>query len=172
MRIIQRKEDFFQFFYKKRGSETNVNVSEPLSLLFLSASARLKSNKSSQISMFHLSNWARFVRSLAKRLLTSFSPHGENRQTREPLHHATHAWCAHWHFRLVLFGVADDTLSGEEHAGDGSGVLKSYTANLGWVDNTRLAEVLISVLTSVVAEVALGVANLLHYDRAFQISTI
>ncbi len=140
MRIIQRKEDYFQFFYKKRGSETIANVSEPLSLLFLSASARLKSNKSSQISMFHLSNWARFVRSLAKRLLTSFSPHGENRQARGlALHHAAHAWCtAHWHFGLVLLGVADDTLGGEEHASNGSCIFKSYTANLGWVDDARL----------------------------------
>ena len=85
------------------------------------------------------------------------------------LHHATHAWgTAHRHFRLVLLGVADDTLGSEEHTSDGGSVLKCYTTHLGRVDDARLAQVLISVLTSVVAEVALLAAHFLYDDRSFE----
>ena len=51
------------------------------------------------------------------------------------LHHATHAWCSHWHLWLVLLGIADDALCGEEHACYGSGVFEGYAGYLCGVDD-------------------------------------
>ena len=83
---------------------------------------------------------------------------------RHELHHATHAGLSHRHGRTLLFRfVADDALCCEEHSCDGSGVLKSYTLNLGWVDDTFGTQVFEDILASIVTEVALAFAHLLYH---------
>lgn len=77
------------------------------------------------------------------------------------LHHARlggHNWS-------LLIGLVDDkALGGKEHTSDRSRVLKSYTSNLGRVDDTGSTQVLIDVLASVVTEVALALTYLVDYD--------
>ena len=78
------------------------------------------------------------------------------------LHHTTHAWgSTHRHSRLLLGLVADETLGGEEHAGDRSGVLQSHTGHLGRVDDSSLAQILVDIGTGIVTKVALTLADFL-----------
>ena len=84
------------------------------------------------------------------------------------LHHAAHA--AHGGGcggRIVFLLVGDDAFGGQEHAGDGCGVLEGYAGNLGGVDYACGHQVLVSVGAGVVAEVALGLAYFLDYHSAF-----
>ena len=67
-----------------------------------------------------------------------FPPLGEVRKGSLLHHsaHAAHAGVTHWHFGLVLLGVADDALGGEEHSGNAGCVLKSNAGYLGRVDDS------------------------------------
>jgi hypothetical protein len=78
------------------------------------------------------------------------------------LHHTTHTWVTGWHWWFWSWLVGNDTLGGEEHACYGSGLLKSYTSYLGWVDDTSLVEVLILLGASIVTEVLLAVLDALY----------
>ena len=87
----------------------------------------------------------------------------------EGLHHAAHSrGTAHRHFGLILLGITDDALGGEEHAGDAGSVLQSHTCHFGRVDDAGSAEVLVAVCACVVAVVALLVLHVVDDDAAFQ----
>src|SRR5690606_20334768 len=66
-------------------------------------------------------------------------------------------------FRLVSY----HTLGGQQHAGDGSGVLKSYATYFSGVYYTRSHHVFIHFCTCVETEVTFTFFHFLHYYRAF-----
>ena len=79
------------------------------------------------------------------------------------LHHSTHSWGAtHWHLRFLFGFVNNQTLCGEEHTGNRSGIFKSYTSYLGRINDTGLTHIFVLVGTGIVTEVALALANLLN----------
>ena len=77
-----------------------------------------------------------------------------------------HSGLSGWHGRLLLRLVADEAFGGQEHTSHRSGILQSHALYLGGVDDTSLAQVFVLVLTGIVAEVALALANLVHHDSA------
>lgn len=86
------------------------------------------------------------------------------------LHHAAHTSHAGSHTgcgtgRILFFLVGNHTLGGEEHTGNRSGIFKSYTGNLGRVDNTSGKEVLIFTRAGIVSEVAFAVFYFLYQQR-------
>jgi hypothetical protein len=68
---------------------------------------------------------------------------------------------------FLLLLLADHALGGEQHAGDGSGVLQGHAGHLGGVDHACGKQVLVLLGAGVEAEVGLAVAHFLHHDAAF-----
>ncbi len=83
------------------------------------------------------------------------------------LHHAAHSRCAHGHFGLVLLLVADDALSGEEHAGHAGCILQSDTGYLGGVYYAGSAQVAECLVLGIVAVEAFAFAYLVYDDCTF-----
>ena len=77
--------------------------------------------------------------------------------------HATHAGSGHSGGGVLLLLLGDDTLGGEEHTGDGGGVLEGYAGHLGGVDDTGCHEVFVGVGAGVVAEVGIALLDLLNH---------
>ena len=87
------------------------------------------------------------------------------------LHHTTHS-AAHTrihrrHSSSLFFFLSDHALSSQEHTCDRSSVLQCYASYLSWVDYTSLAQILETVLTSVVTEVALAFLHFLNDNGTF-----
>ena len=82
------------------------------------------------------------------------------------LHHATHAWSCCWSCWSWLWFVNQYALCCQEQACDRSSVLQCDTLNLGWINDTCLAHILVNVLASIVTEVTFTLTNLVDYDTA------
>ena len=65
--------------------------------------------------------------------------------------HSAHSGVG-WHWGFGFFDVAHHALGGQQHAGDGGGVLQGNTGNLGGVDNTALEQVLVALGAGMEAE--------------------
>src|SRR5579859_8061570 len=68
---------------------------------------------------------------------------------------------------FLLGLVGDDTLRGQQHTGDGSGIFEGDAGNLGRVDDTSLQEVLEHFRTGVETKVGLSFLHLLYHDATF-----
>lgn len=67
------------------------------------------------------------------------------------LHHTHAASCCSCCVWIFLGHVGHEGLGGEDHAGDGNGVLESASRYLGWVEDTSVDHVFVDILAGVVA---------------------
>ena len=77
-------------------------------------------------------------------------------------HAATHARIHRRHGGIIFFLLGYNALGGQEHAGDGSGVLKRDARHLGGIYDTGLVEVLVNVRASVITEGSLAFLHALY----------